>query len=310
MERIFLAGCSGLVGQAFVRKLESSPSTQLICRSRTELDLTRQESVVKLFEEESPNRVILAAGTVGGIQANIDFPGKMIYENILIAANVIHGAFCSGTAELLYFGSSCMYPKYCKQPMRESDLLGGFLESSNDAYAMAKLAGWKLVESYNREYGTRYRTLIPGNLYGPCDRFSVKDSHVIPALLRKFHEAKKRREQEVVIWGSGEARREFLYIDDLIDACLFLEEFPDLTGPVNVGANSSISIRELTNQIREVVDFHGEIKFDQSKPDGAPARKLETSILDDLGWQTSTSLREGLRKTYDWFVEHELSEKE
>jgi len=302
MERVFLAGHSGLVGQAFLRRMDSDSSIDLIRRSSDELDLLEQASVRKFFEKESPDRVILAAGRVGGIQANIDFPGRLIYENLLIAANVIHSAFSSGTRKLLYFGSSCMFPRSCGQPMRESDLLSGFLEPTNEGYALAKLAGWKLAESYNRQYGTEFRTVISANLYGPCDNFSEKNSHVIPALLKKFHFAKENGDPTVSIWGSGEVQREFLYVEDLIDACIFLDSSPDITGPVNVGVSQSTSIKELTFLIREVIDYHGEIKFDRSKPDGAPARKLDTAYLDRLGWQASITLADGLRKTYEWFL--------
>jgi len=302
MERVFLAGHSGLVGQAFLRRMDSDSSIDLIRRSSDELDLLEQASVRKFFEKESPDRVILAAGRVGGIQANIDFPGRLIYENLLIAANVIHSAFSSGTRKLLYFGSSCMFPRSCGQPMRESDLLSGFLEPTNEGYALAKLAGWKLAESYNRQYGTEFRTVISANLYGPCDNFSEKNSHVIPALLKKFHFAKENGDPTVSIWGSGEVQREFLYVEDLIDACIFLDSSPDIAGPVNVGVSQSTSIKELTFLIREVIDYHGEIKFDRSKPDGAPARKLDTAYLDRLGWQASITLADGLRKTYEWFL--------
>lgn len=302
VERTFIAGSSGLVGQAFVRRMDLDPSVHLICCSSNELDLTQQESVREFFEKESPDRVILAAGRVGGIQANIDFPGQMLYENILIAGNVIHNAFAFGTKKLLYFGSSCMFPKACGQPMREADLLSGSLEPSNEAYALAKLSGLKLAESYNTQYGTKYRTVIPGNLYGPCDRFSEQNSHVIPALIRKFHNARENMDREVVVWGSGAAQREFLFVDDLVDACFFLDDFPDILGPVNVGANQSVSIRDLTILIKEVVDYPGKIRFDQSKPDGAPARKLDSSQLDSRGWHASTALIEGLTQTYDWFL--------
>ena len=302
MERVFLAGHSGLVGQAFLRRMGSDSSIELIRRSSDELDLLEQASVRKFFEKESPDRVILAAGRVGGIQANIDFPGRLIYENLLIAANVIHSAFSSGTRKLLYFGSSCMFPRSCSQPMGEPDLLSGFLEPTNEAYALAKLAGWKLAESYNRQYGTEFRTVIPANLYGPCDNFSEKNSHVIPALLKKFHFAKENGDPTVSIWGSGEVQREFLYVEDLIDACIFLDSSPDIAGPVNVGVSQSTSIKELTFLIREVIDYHGEIKFDRSKPDGAPARKLDTAYLDRLGWQPSVTLADGLRNTYEWFL--------
>ena len=302
MEKVFIAGHSGLVGQAFLRRMGSESSMNLILRPRDELDLLQQGPVRMFFEEESPDRVILAAGRVGGIQANINFPGRLIYENLLIAGNVIHNAFSFGTKKLLYFGSSCMFPRSCSQPMREADLLSGFLESSNEAYALAKLAGWKLAESYNAQYGTEYRTVIPANLYGPCDNFSEENSHVIPALLKKFHNAKENREPQVSVWGSGEAHREFLYVEDLIDASIFLDDFPNIVGPVNVGASQSISIRELAFFIREVVEYHGEIRFDRSKPDGAPSRKLDTSQLDRLGWQPSITLTDGLRKTYEWFL--------
>ena len=299
---MFLAGHSGLVGQAFLRRMESDSSIDLIRRSSDKLDLLEQASVRKFFEEESPDRVILAAGRVGGIQANVDFPGRFIYENLLISANVIHSAFSSGTRKLLYFGSSCMFPRSCGQPMRESDLLSGFLEPTNEGYALAKLAGWKLAESYNRQYGTEFRTVIPANLYGPCDNFSENNSHVIPALLKKFHFAKENGDPTVSIWGSGEAQREFLYVGDLIDACIFLDSCSDVAGPVNIGVSQSTSIKELTFLIREVVDYHGEIKFDRSKPDGAPARKLDTAYLDRLGWQPSVTLADGLGKTYEWFL--------
>lgn len=303
VSKTLLLGASGLVGQAFQRSIGERQNSLLLTPSHTELELTEQEAVTKYFERCHPDQVILAAARVGGIQANSQFPAEFIYENLMMEANVIHQAWRQGVQDLLYFGSTCMYPRLCVQPMREEELLTGPLEPTSEPYALAKLAGWKLCESYNREYGTRYRTVLPTNLYGPHENFHPEHSHVIPALLQRFHLAKLEGKPTVTIWGSGEAAREFLYVDDLVEACLFLEDFPEVLGPINIGSSQEVTIRELAETVREVVGYSCELNFDRSKPDGMPLKKVDTSKLDQLGWHSTTTLREGLEKTYAWYLQ-------
>ena len=302
MKKVFIAGHSGLVGQAFLAHFSTDKSVDLVTKTHEELDLTQQLPVASFFKCEKPDCVIIAAGKVGGIKANLEAPAQYIYENTMIAANIIHQSWINGVEDLLFFGSTCMYPRYCPQPMREDSLLSGPLEPSNESYALAKLAGWKLVESYNLQYGMKFRTVIPANLYGPNDNFDPYEGHVIPALIQKIHNAKEEKSGEITVWGSGEARRDFLFVDDLVEAFDFLEQHPKVLGPINIGTPREVSIRQLVDLLREVIDFSGAIHFDHSKPDGMPFKKVDTHQLDKLGWRSGTSLRDGLEKTYEWFL--------
>ena len=301
--RTLLLGASGLVGQAFQRKWQSAAEVSLTTPAHLELDLISQAAVSEFLARIQPAQLILAAAKVGGIQANSQFPAEFIYENLMIETNVIHQAWQHGVMDLLFFGSTCMYPRLCAQPMRESELLSGRLEPTNEPYALAKLAGWKLCESYNRQYGTRYRTVLPTNLYGPHDNFHPVHSHAVPALLQRFHMAKAEGLPFVEIWGSGNAKREFLFVDDLVEACRFLGDCPEEQGPINIGSKQEVSIRELAETVREVVDYSGELVFDKSKPAGMPLKKVDTSQLDQLGWHSTTSLQVGLEKTYAWYLQ-------
>ncbi len=309
--RIYVAGHRGLVGSAIVRCLRQKGFDNILTRTHSELDLKDQRAVMAFFRDERPEYVFLAAAKVGGIYANNAYPADFIYDNLMIEANVIHSAFSYGVKRLLFLGSSCIYPKFAPQPMKEEALLTGKLEPTNEPYAIAKIAGIKLCESYNRQHGTDFRSLMPTNLYGPGDNFHPTDSHVIPALIRRFHEAKVKNLNEVVVWGTGKARREFLYVDDLADACLFVMQLPhntyrSVTEPmcshINVGTGFDLSIRELANLIREVTGFEGKIIFDSSKPDGTPRKLLDTSKIKKLGWEHKTDLKDGLRMTYEWYL--------
>ncbi len=309
--KIYVAGHRGLVGSAIVRCLRQKGFDNILTRTHSELDLKDQRAVMAFFRDERPEYVFLAAAKVGGIYANNTYPADFIYDNLMIEANVIHSAFLYGVKRLLFLGSSCIYPKFAPQPMKEEMLLTGKLEPTNEPYAIAKIAGIKLCESYNRQHGTDFRSLMPTNLYGPGDNFHPTDSHVIPALIRRFHEAKVKNLNEVVVWGTGKARREFLYVDDLADACLFVMQLPhntyrSVTEPmcshINVGTGFDLSIRELANLIGEVTGFEGEIIFDSSKPDGTPRKLLDTSKIKKLGWEHKTDLKDGLRMTYDWYL--------
>ena len=300
-----------MVGSAIVRCLANQPDIQLITRAHAELDLTDQRAVDAFFEQQRPTRVYLAAARVGGILANNDYPAEFIYTNLMIEANVIHAAFRHGVERLLFLGSSCIYPRMSEQPMREEALLTGTLEPTNEPYAIAKIAGIKLCESYNRQHGTDFRSVMPTNLYGPGDNFDRNASHVIPALLRKFHEAVQRDAHRVEVWGSGNPRREFLHVDDMARACVHVmnldaETYAAHTQPmlshINVGTGVDLSIRELAETVAAVVGFSGTIGFDASKPDGAPRKLLDVSRLEALGWSASTGLRDGLQSTYDWFL--------
>lgn len=309
--KIYVAGHRGLVGSAIVRCLRQKGFDNILTRTHSELDLKDQRGVMAFFRDERPEYVFLAAAKVGGIYANNAYPADFIYNNLMIEANVIHSAFLYGVKRLLFLGSSCIYPKFAPQPMTEEMLLTGKLEPTNEPYAIAKIAGIKLCESYNRQHGTDFRSLMPTNLYGPGDNFHPTDSHVIPALIRRFHEAKVKNLNGVVVWGTGKARREFLYVDDLADACLFVMQLPhntyrSVTEPmcshINVGTGFDLSIRELANLIGEVTGFEGEIIFDSSKPDGTPRKLLDTSKIKKLGWEHKTDLKDGLRMTYDWYL--------
>lgn len=302
--KIFVAGHRGLVGSALVRKLSSEGYTNLIVKSREELDLTKQEDVYEFFFREKPEYVFLAAAKVGGILANATYPADFIRINLQIQVNVIDAAYQSGVRKLLFFGSSCIYPKYSPQPMRESYLLTGPLEPTNEPYALAKIAGIKMCQAYRRQYGFNAISLMPTNLYGPGDNFDLETSHVIPALIRKFHEAVENGREEVVVWGTGTPRREFLHVDDLADAALFLMERYDSEEIINVGVGEDISIRDLAYLIAQVVGYHGRIRFDTSKPDGTPQKLLDISRLSSLGWRPKIPLKEGLESTYRWYLEN------
>ncbi len=299
--RIYVAGHGGLVGSAIWRRLEAGGCTNLIGRRSRELDLTRQSEVEAFFGREKPEYVFLAAARVGGILANNTYPADFIYINLIIQSNIIHSSYLNGVKKLLFLGSSCIYPKFAPQPMREEYLLTGELEPTNEPYAVAKIAGIKMCQSYNRQYGTDYISVMPTNLYGTNDNFDLETSHVLPALIRKFHEAKKDERPAVQIWGTGKPRREFLYIDDLADACVYLMEHYDDSEIVNIGVGEDISIAELSELVREITGFRGEIVYDSSKPDGTPRKLLDVSRLQSLGWRAKTSIREGITKTYEWY---------
>ena len=310
MTRIFLAGHGGMVGSAIRRKLERD-GHELITRSRQDLDLTDQAAVRALLSRERPDVTIVAAAKVGGIGANSALPAEFIYQNLMIQNNLIHGSYEAGVERLLFLGSSCIYPKEAAQPMAESALLTGTLEPTNEPYAIAKIAGIKMCESYNRQYGVDYRSVMPTNLYGPNDYFHPKNSHVLPALLMRFHEAAQRGDEEVVVWGSGNPRREFLHVDDMADASLFVlsldrTDYEAATQPmlshINVGTGRDVSIAELAGLIANVTGFEGEVSFDASKPDGTMRKLLDVSLLDRLGWSARIDLEDGIRQTYDWFL--------
>ena len=301
--RIYVAGHRGLVGSALVRRLQAEGFGEVITRDREELDLTDQRAVEDFFARERPEYVFLAAARVGGILANSRYPADFIRENLLIQTHVIDAAYRYGVKKLLFLGSSCIYPKHAPQPMKEEYLLTGPLEPTNEAYAVAKIAGLKMVEYYRRQYGFNGISLMPTNLYGPGDRFDPEQSHVIPALLRRFHEAKERGDGEVVVWGTGTPRREFLYVDDLADAAVFLMGRYDEEMWINVGVGEDITIQELAEMVKEIVGFRGRIVYDPSKPDGTPRKLLDVSRLFALGWRPRVSLREGLERTYRWYLE-------
>ena len=301
--RIFVAGHRGMVGSAIVRRLRAAGSYDLVLRGREELNLLDQAAVHGFLREEKPDYVILAAARVGGIQANDIYRADFIYENLEIQNNVIHGALAAGIWHLCFLGSSCIYPRECRQPIREEFLLTGPLEQTNEPYAIAKIAGIKLCESCNRQYGTRYFSVMPTNLYGPNDDFDLANSHVLPALIRKAHEAKLRGDAEYVVWGTGVPRREFLYVDDLADACVFLMERGIGEGLYNVGSGVDVSIRELAETVMDVVGFSGRIVFDHSKPDGTPRKLLDVSRMANLGWRARIPLREGIALAYASYLE-------
>ncbi|MGE5300849.1 MAG: GDP-L-fucose synthase [Acidobacteriota bacterium] len=305
--RIYVAGHRGLVGSAIYRRLESDGCANLVVKTSKELDLTRQVEVEAFFEKEKPEYVFLAAAKVGGILANNTYPADFIYRNIMIQANVIHSSWQYGVKKLLFLGSSCIYPKFCPQPMKEEYLLTGLLEPTNEPYAVSKIAGIKMCQSYNRQHGTNYISVMPTNLYGPFDNFDLETSHVLPALIRKFHEAKMEGSPAVTIWGTGAARREFLYIEDLADACVFLMGTYDGSETVNIGVGEDISIHDLALLVKEVVGYQGGIVYDRSKPDGTPRKLLDVSRMDSFGWHAKTGLGEGVAKTYDWYTKHYIT---
>ena len=300
--RIYVAGHGGLVGAAIVRRLKKAGYDNLILRTHEEMDLTRQGSVEAFFEEERPDYVFLAAAKVGGILANATYPADFIYQNLLMETNIIHAAYVYGVKKLLFLGSSCIYPKHCPQPMKEEHLLSGYLESSNEPYAVAKIAGIKMCQAYNRQYGTCFISLMPTNLYGSGDNFDLETSHVLPALIRKFHEAKIAGNASVEIWGTGKPRREFLHVDDMADACLFLMNHYGDSEIVNVGVGRDLSIRDLAEMIAGIIRFDGSLIFDNTKPDGTPLKMLDVSKLTALGWQAKISLEEGIRRTCQYYT--------
>ncbi len=304
--KIYIAGHRGLVGSAIVRKLSGEGFSNIITQTHSELDLTRQAEVEEFFRREKPEYVFLAAAKVGGILANDTYPADFIRVNIMIESNVIHAAYLNGARKMAMLGSSCIYPKLAPQPMKENNLLEGKLEPTNEPYAIAKIAGIKMCQSYNRQHGTNFISLMPTNLYGPGDNFDLDTSHVLPALIRKFHEAKLAG-TSVTLWGTGSPMREFLHVDDLADACLFLMDNYDDGEIVNVGTGKDISIKGLSEMVGEVVAFNGEIKWDSSKPDGTPRKVMDVSKLSSLGWEAKISLRDGIKSTYQWFLENVAS---
>jgi len=303
-DMIFVAGHRGLVGSAIVRRLREKGYDNLLLKTRSELDVTDQAAVRAFFESERPDHVVLAAAKVGGILANSTYPADFIYQNLAIEVNIIHEAWRAGVQKLLFLGSSCIYPKLAPQPLKEEYLLISSLEATNEAYAIAKIAGLKMCEFYNRQYGARFISVMPTNLYGPGDNFDLNTSHVLPAMIRKFHEAKTRGDDAVTLWGTGTPRREFLHVDDLADACVFLLERYDDPGFLNIGCGEDVTIRELAELVRSVVGFTGDILWDSTKPDGTPQKLLDVSKLKALGWSASTSLETGVLNTYRWYLEH------
>ena len=313
-KRVFVAGHQGMVGSAIVRALEKAGDAEIITRTRSELDLLDQAAVFRFFNQHAVDEVYLAAAKVGGIWANNTYPAEFIYQNLIIEANIIHGAFQAGVRKLLFLGSSCIYPKLAEQPIAESSLLQGALEPTNEPYAIAKIAGIKLCESYNRQYGTDYRSVMPTNLYGINDNFHPENSHVVPALLRRFHEAKMQDLPSVTVWGSGSPMREFLYVDDMAGACLHVMNLPKevygehvlpMSSHINVGTGKDCTIRELANTIARAVGYQGDILWDTSKPDGTPRKLLDVGLLKRLGWQYSVELDEGIKRTYQWFLQNQ-----
>lgn len=300
--RIYVAGHTGMVGSAIVRCLQQNRYENIIKRTHQELDLTNQAECEKFFQQEKPEYVFLAAAKVGGIHANDTYPADFIMENMLIECNVIRSAFQNKVKKLMFLGSSCIYPKFCPQPIKEEYLLTGPLEPTNEAYALAKISGIKMCQSYNKQYGTSYISVMPANLYGINDRFDTYNSHVIPSMMIKFHKAKTQNLPFVELWGTGKPLREFLYVDDLAEACVYLMQNYDGSEPVNVGSGVETSIRELAELIRDVVGYKGEIVFDTTKPDGTPRRVLDNSKISATGWKPKIDMREGLRREYEYYL--------
>ena len=316
--KIFVAGHRGMVGSAIVRQLEAENCERLILRTRDEVDLTDQNSVEDFMQSERPDYIFLAAAKVGGIHANNTYPADFINDNLLISSNIIRSAYRNNAKRLLFLGSSCIYPRLAPQPMPENCLLTGQLESTNEPYAIAKIAGIKLCESFNRQYGTDYRSLMPTNLYGQNDNFDLKTSHVLPALIRKFHEAKTNGTPSVEVWGTGTVRREFLHVDDLAVACLFVmclptERYHSVTKPMlshlNVGTGTDLTIRELAELIKDIVGFDGAITFNTDQPDGTPQKRMDASRLQALGWEAGIAIRDGIEETYHWYLNQTVNGK-
>lgn len=314
IKRIFIAGNNGMVGSAICRQLTQLDDVKLITRTRSQLDLTNQQAVLEFFQTEKIDQVYLAAAKVGGIVANNTYPADFIYQNLMIQCNIINSAHLADIQQLLFLGSSCIYPKLAQQPMSEAALLTGTLEETNEPYAIAKIAGIKLCESYKRQYGRDYRSVMPANLYGPNDNYHPDNSHVIPALIRRFHEAKLNNDKEVTAWGSGNPMREFLYVDDMAAACIHVmnlnktsydENTQPMLSHINVGTGVDCTIKELVQTVAKVVDFKGEIHFDATKPDGAPRKLMNVDRLKSLGWQYTVQLEQGLEKAYDWFLSNQ-----
>jgi len=301
---VFVAGHRGLVGSALVRALQAQGFTNLLLQDRYQLDLTRQHAVNTFFQLHKPRYVFLAAGKVGGILANNNHPAEFIHDNLAIQTNVIDAAYRHGTQKLLFLGSSCIYPKHAPQPMNEECLLTGPLEPTNEWYAIAKIAGIKMCQAYRRQYGFNAISVMPTNLYGPGDNFDLNSPHVLPALIRKFHEAKLLNKPAVELWGTGTPRREFLHVDDLANACVFLMQHYEDESPINIGCGDDLTIRELAETIRTVVGYEGLLTFDPSKPDGTPRKLLDTAKLSALGWKPAIKLGQGIRQTYQWYCEH------
>ena len=301
--KIYIAGHRGLVGSALVRNLQLRGYTNLICKTRAELNLLDNQAVAGFFATEKPDYVFLAAAKVGGIQANDSYPADFIFENLTIQSNIIHNSYRFQIKKLLFLGSSCIYPRDCPQPIKEGYFMTGPLEKTNEAYAIAKIAGIKMCQAYNKQYGTQFISVMPTNLYGPNDNFDLESSHVLPALLRKFHDAKINNSREVVMWGTGTPMREFLHVDDLADACIHLMQTYAGDDIVNIGTGEDLMIKDLALLIKETVGFTGEIVNDETKPDGTPRKLLDVSRLHSLGWQHKISLEDGLAKTYTWFLE-------
>jgi GDP-L-fucose synthase len=302
--KIYVAGHRGLVGSAITRKLKEKGYGNAIGRTHKELDLERQTLVESFFQEQRPEYVFVAAAKVGGIWANHSFPAEFIYSNIMVQTNVIHAAYRTSVKKLLFLGSSCIYPKHCPQPMKEEYLLTAPLEPTNEPYAVAKIAGIKTCQSYNRQFGTNYISVMPTNLYGPHDNFDLETSHALPALIRKFHEAKMKSAPSVTIWGTGLPKREFLHVDDLADACVFLMHHYDDSDIINIGYGDDISIAELALLIKNAVGYAGQIEYDTDKPDGTPRKLLDSGKLRSLGWKPILSLEEGIKKTYEWYCQN------
>jgi GDP-L-fucose synthase len=300
-DKVFVAGHRGMLGSAMMRRLQAGGFSNIVTRDRSQLDLADESAVANFFAEERPTIVIVAAARVGGIKANNDFPVEFLLENLGIQNNVIRSAYESGVRKLLFVGSACIYPKFAPQPIAETSLLDGPLEPTNEAYAIAKIAGIKLCQAYSREYEANFISAMPTNLYGPDDNFDLETSHVLPALIRKAHEAKVRKDQKLIVWGTGKPRREFLHVDDLASACVLILEKYDSPEIINVGCGEDISIRELAELICNVVGFDGELAWDTTKPDGTPRRLLDVTKLRALGWKPAIPLRDGIARTYEWF---------
>ena len=299
--KIYIAGHRGMVGSAIKRALKNSGYANLICKTKEELDLLDQSSVVEFFKNERPEYVFLAAAKVGGILANNTYPADFIYQNLQIQNNIIYNAHKYKVKKLLFLGSSCIYPKLANQPIKEEYLLTGLLEPTNEAYAIAKIAGLKMCQYYKKQYGANFISCMPTNLYGPNDNFDLENSHVLPALIRKFYEARKENKENITIWGSGTPKREFLFVDDLADACIFLINNYDGVDTINVGVGKDISISELAQMIKNIIGFSGEIIYDETKPDGTLKKLLDVSRINDLGWKAQTTLEDGLKKTIEWY---------